>query len=277
MAAAFRRLSWQVQIGSIVVVVAILVIAAFLALQQFQAGEPIGTAAATETADVGGAAQFTPPGDRPFGIAVIGEGEVTVRPDRAVIVLGVEARAETAAEAAASTNEIAAAVITAVKLLGVADADIQTTALTLTPVYADQPPDARSELLPVEYVSANTLSITVRELDRASEVVDAALAAGANTLRSISFTLSDEIAAQQEQAALRLATLDAARKARAIAEALQGSVRGLISLNEEFVGVPQPLARVGAGLALEAAAPGVPVEPGELRVRAVVRASFVFE
>lgn len=277
MAAAFRRLSWQVQIGSIVVAVAILVIAAFLALQQFQAGEPIGTAAATETADVGGAAQFTPPGDRPFGIAVIGEGEVTVRPDRAVIVVGVEARAETAAAASAGTSETTEAVITAVKDLGVADADIQTTALTLTPVYADQPPAARSELLPVGYVSANTLSITVQKLEDASKVVDAALAAGANTLRSISFTLSDDIAAKHKRAALQLATLDAARKARAIAEALQGSVRGLISLTEEFVSAPQPLARVGAVLALEAAAPGVPVEPGELRVRAVVRASFAYE
>jgi uncharacterized protein YggE len=277
MAAAFRRLSWQVQIGSIVFVVAILVIAGFLALQQFQAGEPIGTTAATETVDVGGAAQIIPQGERPFGITVIGEGEVIVRPDRAVIVLGVEARAETAAAAAADTNEIAEAVITAVTDLGVAESDIQTTALTLTPVYADQPPAARSELLPVGYVSANTLSITVRALERASEVVDAALAAGANTLRSIRFTLSDDIAAQHKQAALRLATLDAARKARAIAEALQGNVRGLISLDEEFAGGPQPLARVGAVLALEAAAPGVPVEPGELRVRAAVRATFAYE
>jgi uncharacterized protein YggE len=168
-------------------------------------------------------------------------------------------------------------VTTAVKDLGVADADIQTTALTLTPVYADQPPAARSELLPVGYVSANTLSITVQKLEDASKVVDAALAAGANTLRSISFTLSDDIAAKHKRAALQLATLDAARKARAIAEALQGSVRGLISLTEEFVSAPQPLARVGAVLALEAAAPGVPVEPGELRVRAVVRASFAYE
>jgi uncharacterized protein YggE len=107
MAAALRRLSWQFQIGSIVVVVAILVIATFLALQQFQAGEPIGTAAAAETEDVGGAAQIIPQGDRPFGITVIGEGEVVVRPDQAVIVLGVEERAETAVEAAASTNEVA--------------------------------------------------------------------------------------------------------------------------------------------------------------------------
>ncbi len=275
MAAALRRLSWQFQIGSIVVVVAILVIATFLALQQFQAGEPIGTAAAAETEDVGGAAQIIPQGDRPFGITVIGEGEVVVRPDQAVIVLGVEERAETAVEAAASTNEVAEAVINSVKALGVDAADIQTTALTLTPVYPEQPPAVRAEALPVGYVSANTLSITVRELDRASAVVDAALAAGANSLRSIRFTLADDIAVKQ--AALRLATLDAARKARAIAEALQGSVRGLVSLTEEFVSAPQPLARVGAVLALEAAVPGVPVEPGELRVRAVVRASFAYE
>ncbi len=269
----FRRLPWQGQIGIILVVVVVLGVAGFLALQQFQAGgsEP----GESETVDVGGASQFIPQSEQPFGIIVIGEGEVLVAPDLARVVLGVEARAETAEDAINQTNAAAAKAIDAVKDVGIKDNDIQTTGVSLFPVFPRiEPAESAEPPTPSGYRSSNTITITVRNIEMTGPVVDEALAAGATSIRSIEFRLADEVQAEQKERALRLATLDAARKAHAIADALQGSVQGLISLTEEFVVVPIPqsLGRLEA-----ARAAPTPIEAGQLRVRATVRVNFSFE
>ena len=229
--------------------------------------------------DVGGAANLIPPGERPFGLHVIGEGEVVVPPDRAIITLGVEASADTAAEAADQANETAEKLIEAIR--GVSSDEneilIQTTGLSLSPVFPPAAPEQRTVSAdPVGYRSANTVSITIDRIELTSMVLDAALGAGANTVRSISFTLQDDGPAKAE--ALRLATLDAAAKARAVADALRGSVRGLISLHEDTIFVPVARSEFAVSRAMPAApAASVPVEAGELRIRATVRANFAYE
>ncbi len=267
----FRRLPWQGQIGIIVVAVAVLAVAAFLALQQFQAGG--GEPGETDTLDVGGASQFIPQSEQPFGIIVIGEGEVVVAPDLARVVLGVEATAATAEDAANQTNAVAVQVSAAAKDLGIEGDDLQTTDVSLFPVFPRIRPEESAEPpTPSGYRSSNTITITVRDIDTTGPVVDAALAAGATSILNVEFRLADDAPAKER--ALRLATLDAARKARAIAEALQGSVRGLISLTEESATIP--IARSVGALEAARAAP-TPIEVGELRVRATVRANFSYE
>ena len=275
MLALFRRFPWQAQIGMIVAIVAVLAVAGLLALRQYQAGSP-DSLPEVETVDVGGVAAILPQGERPFGIHVVGEGEVVVSPDQAIVVLGVEASADTAAEAAAQTSAVAETVIAAVRALGIEASDIQTTGLSLSPVYPPESQEAAErQAAPIGYISTNTLTITVHKIALASEVLDAALDAGANSVHAVQFTLADDTKAKE--AALRLATLDAARKARTIAESLQGSMRGLISISEDFVTVSQPRGFADIEMARAAGEVSVPVEPGELRVRAVVRANFAYE
>ena len=275
----YRRAPWQAQLLTILVIVAVLIIVGFLALRQFQAGDPSISAEPTSV-DVGGAANLIPPGERPFGLHVIGEGEVVVPPDRAIVTLGVEASADTAAEAADQANETAEKLIEAIR--GVSSDEneilIQTTGLSLSPVFPPAAPEQRTvSANPVGYRSANTVTITIDRIELTSMVLDAALGAGANTVRSISFTLQDDGPAKAE--ALRLATLDAAAKARAVADALRGSVRGLISLHEDTIFVPVARSEFAVARAMAAApaAAAVPVEAGELRIRATVRANFAYE
>ncbi len=276
---AFRRLSWQLQIFLIIALVAIVVVLGFVALQQFRAGEPSGVPE-TETVNVGGTAQFLPQTDQLFGILVVGHGEVVVEPDQAVVVLGIEANEETAEEAAAQTNAAAQAVIGALEKLEVARSDIKSAGLSLSPVFPPDSPEGDSPTeppAPIGYHSSHTLRITVRDVEVTSRVLDAALAAGANTIESVVFSLADDTAVKT--AALSLATLDAAAKAKAIAIALQGSVRGLISISEDFVSVPRirGLDVRGEAAAFAQASAQASVAPGELRVQATVRANFAFE
>ena len=274
----YRRTAWQFQLLTIILIVAALVVIGFIGLQQFQAGDPGEQPPASKTVDIGGAAAILPAGERPFGLHVLGEGEVLVTPDRSIVELGVEASASTAAAAAEQANTTAERLVAAVREISSNPEEIQikTTGISLAPVFPPvqaQPRPKSSD--PVGYRSSNTITITIDQLDLTSSVLDAALAAGANTVHSISFTLKSDGPAKER--ALRLAVLDAANKARVAAEALQGSVRGLISLNEEYVHVP--IARSSRSAFPEAAmSPGsVPVEAGQLRIRATVRANFAYE
>jgi uncharacterized protein YggE len=285
MLSIYRRASWQIQLTTIVVVVAVLVIIGFLGLQQFQAGDPENVSQERTTVDVGGAAAISlPQGERPFGLHVIGEGEVVVTPDRSIVMLGVSASADTAAEAAGTASATVESLIEAIR--GVSSSEdeiqIQTTGISLSPVFPPLGPitPARSATLqrerspePIGYRSSNTITVTIDRLDITSNVLDAALGAGANTVRSVTFALQDDGPAKAS--ALRLAVLDAAAKARVVADALQGSVRGVISMTEEFVNVP--VARGGMFAEAATVRGSVPVEPGELRIRAVVRANFAYE
>ena len=273
----YRRTAWQLQLLTIILIVAALVVVGFLGLPQFQAGDPGEQPPASKTVDIGGAAAILPAGERPFGLHVLGEGEVTVTPDRSIVELGVEASASTAAAAAEQASATAERLVAAVREISSNpdDIQIQTTGISLAPVFQPATPTQPRSANPVGYRSSNTITITIDQLDLTSSVLDAALAAGANTVHSISFTLKSDGPAKER--ALRLAVLDAANKARVAAEALQGSVRGLISLNEEYVHVP--IARSSRSAFPEAAMSpaSVPVEAGQLRIRATVRANFAYE
>jgi len=274
----YRRAAWQLQLLTIILIVAALVVVGFLGLQQFQAGDPGEQPPASKTVDIGGAAAILPAGERPFGLHVLGEGEVIVTPDRSIVELGVEASASTAAAAAEQASATAERLVAAVREISSnpEDIQIQTTGISLAPVFPPVQAQPRPQSAnPVGYRSSNTITITIDKLDLTSSVLDAALAAGANTVHSISFTLKSDGPAKER--ALRLAVLDAANKARVAAEALQGSVRGLISLNEEYVHVPVARSTRSAFPEAAMSSGSVPVEAGQLRIRATVRANFAYE
>lgn len=207
-------------------------------------------------------------------ITVAGEGEVRAEPDLAVVSVGVTSIAPTAQEAMSEVNRRMAAVVAGAKALGVQDRDVQTSGLALQPVYRTR---IRGDDLPPEieaYRASNSVSLTVRDLARASTVLDSATTNGANVIGGLRFGLSnvEELRIQ----ALARATANADAKARAIAGAAGVSIRGIMSIAEEGVSVPRPQAEAVMALravpAADAAPP--PVEGGEMIVRARIRASY---
>jgi uncharacterized protein YggE len=163
-------------------------------------------------------------------------------------------------------------VIASARALGVESRDIQTTGLTLQPIFrprvrSDDPPEIEA------YRASNNVSLTVRDIGRAGAVLDAASRNGANVIGGLRFGLStlDELRRQ----ALANAVREAERKARAMASAAGVNMGAVISIVEEGVQAPRPLAQAEAVRAApaDAFAPP-PVEPGELVIRARVRASY---
>lgn len=214
----------------------------------------------------------------PPSLAVTGNGEVWADPDEAIVRLGATAQAPTARAAQAEVNRIAGAVRSALAAAGVAEERLQTSELSLHPVYAHPGPRDAPDQEPriVGYRASNVVSVRLSEMERVAAVIDAGLGAGANRLEGLSFTLADDRGARQE--ALRRAVRAAQEKAQAIAGALGVDLGPVLEASEGSMAVqPPPYGLQRMAMAAEGAMPATPVESGQVQVRAEVSVRYRIE
>jgi len=201
-------------------------------------------------------------------LTVSADAQVKAAPDQALVRLGVEAEAPTAARASDAEATAMAAVIAAIKQTGVASNDIQTTGLSLEPQYTNGTPNAPPKIR--GFNASNTVQVTVNDISRVGAVVDAGLGAGANRLDGVDFTLKDDTSFRTE--ALKKAAHTAALKAQALADALGVHLGPLASVIEGGAGGPPPPLPMRAMASYAGAA--TPVEPGRLNVGASVTLQY---
>jgi len=197
------------------------------------------------------------------GITVVGTGSVTTPPDTAAWSFGVQTSAETAEAALSANSEAMKRVVASLTDAGVSGDDLQTEQVSVWPRTGDD------GVAIVGYDASNTVRATVRDLDRAGGIVDAAVAAGANQVYGPSLTVSDADA--QYQAAVDAAFDDARARAEAIAEKAGVTLGAPVAIVEGGGGVPVPYYR---GAVAEAAAADVAVEPGTQDVGASLTVTF---
>ena len=210
-----------------------------------------------------------PTGANEHTIAVSGTGRIVLSPDTADLRLGVSATAKTVKAARSLAATSMTAVIASLKNLGIADKDIQTTTLSLQPVY-DYSLNTNPPRL-TGYQLSNAIAVTVRDLDKLGDAIDNALAAGATSLDGVSFRVADQTAAEQQA---RQAAMDQAKaKANTLADAAGVSISGVASISETVAPVPYP---VYYGYAAGAPEKDVqtPVQPGSTEV--IVTVSVVY-
>ena len=103
----------------------------------------------------------TSDGQSEHTIAVVGVGSVGVAPDVAEVTIGVEVTRPAVKDARDAAATAMTAVVAAVKRVGVADKDVRTDNLSLSPVY-----DYSKGSKLTGYQFSNTLTITVREMEK---------------------------------------------------------------------------------------------------------------
>ena len=207
----------------------------------------------------GCAGRVAGPGVEDDVIAVTGIGRFSAAPDTALLTLGVDSNAATLAEATSDAARRMTAVVARIKSFGVADADVATVSYSVDPRMAPADPLRRDE--PPRIVGfhvGNVAQVTVRKLADAGPMLDAAVAAGANTVRGIRFTLADSATAQSQARASAVA--DALAKARQLASAAGVKLGPVLSIRESSVSQPIPMR------AMAARAESTPIEPGQLEV-----------
>ncbi|MBQ9007919.1 MAG: SIMPL domain-containing protein [Clostridia bacterium] len=162
-------------------------------------------------------------------IAVSGTGETQVSADTAIISLGVNTQSKEVLEAQQTVNTNIAAVRKALLDNGVSEENINTDYLNIYAIYDYT--DNREQV--VAYNANSTLAVKVTDMDKVGALIDAAFAAGANTLNGITFSASDTESAQAE--ALRLAVADAKAKAEVLAEAAGLKIVGIERISDSNV------------------------------------------
>ncbi len=194
-------------------------------------------------------------------ISVTGTGTVSVVPDMATLNLGVTTMGDTAGAAMTANNEALTAVIGRLIAAKVADRDMQTSNLSLSPNWVAKADGSGQEVK--GYVASNQLTVRIRDLSSVGAVLDAAVQDGANTLNGLVFGLTDDHA--QQDGARKAAVANAMARAKVIAEAA-GAKLGPIASITEGAGYQPPMPMAS----FKADAASVPVAAGEIGVQAQV-------
>jgi len=204
-------------------------------------------------------------------ITVSGRGVVDREPDQAVIMLAVESSAATAEAAAQSNAETMERMIGALRRLGLERDRIRTISYQLHPEYARDPQPRGGEHEPriVGYRAINMVQVTVDDIGRVGEIIDAAIAAGANRVTGLNFQMRDPERARID--ALALAVRNARVEAEALAAAFGETLGPVLSVSTTGM-IPPPMP-VAMDRMVEMAA-RTPIEPGTVRVEATVTAVF---
>lgn len=201
-------------------------------------------------------------------LSVYGSGKAYLTPDLATIYVGVHTDGEDASKAVASNNEQSEKVAEALVEAGIASNDIQTSNFS---IYPQQQYDQSGQITGTTYVVDNSVLVTVRDINKISDTLNAVVEAGANSINSIQFDVSDKSAGLVE--AREAAIEDAQSQAEQIAESTGFELGEIQSIVVSSGGFPGPIfAGVGGGAAVAEAV--VPIAPGQMVV--TVEANLVY-
>ena len=240
-------------------------------------------AAAQSTASV----SIAPLGPGSALLSLTAEGQSRRTPDIALFNAGVVTQAATATEALADNSRRMDRVIAALKRAGIAERDIQTSAISLQPRYSDPERDAqilarstgRPYVPPTEaariigYEARNTVQVRVRKLGEMGKIIDTLISEGANQVDGPNFTLDEPREA--------LAVAVGRRRAELYAQATGMRVARLLSVSEGggYYPVQQAIVVTGSRIGYGGAPPPpppppAPVSPGELSLGVNVSMQF---
>ena len=207
-------------------------------------------------------------------ITVVGEGIVNIKPDIAKTTIGVETIKGTVKEASDENQEIIATVIEALMAVGVADKDLQTAGFN---IYAEQfvAPESGPQAEPqYRYHVTNQVQVTIRDIDKVGDVLDAAIEAGANSTYGVEFRLDDQEGARSEARALAIESANA--KAVELAGLTSVTVGQVLSVSEVIGNSPYYSAPSAAAYGLGGGG-GTPISAGELQLTMQVQVTYAIE
>lgn len=189
-------------------------------------------------------------------------------PDIAYVSIGVRTTGVTAQAAQAENARITQAFLNAVKEQGIAEDDLETQSLNVYEDYEN----------PQQTVVENTYRVTIRNIDTVGTVLDAAVAAGANSTYSLSFDLSDRDSVYME--ALAKAMENVGKKATAVAKAGGYTIvrpQSIMEGNAGYSAEPYMTEKSAAMDTGAAAGAVTPITPQEIEVSATVTGTYIIQ
>jgi uncharacterized protein YggE len=192
-----------------------------------------------------------------------GQAELRVAPDRAIVRLTTEARAQTAKAAQQAEARAMTAVRKALADSRIPDESVRTLSYELQLEYDY----VQGKQTPRGYVARHVLEVRVDDLPQLGDVIGKAVDSGAAAVSGIQFDVKARDGLERE--ALRKAVEDARARADAAAAGAGMAVAGVIRIEEQrqFEG-PRPM-MLQRGMAADAAV-ATPIAAGEIEIRSTV-------
>lgn len=160
----------------------------------------------------------------PNTIAVSGMAEQEVAPDMAYIDVGINVRADDAETARTQEAQIASQIRRALLGLAITDNDLQNTSYYL---YQEYKVDRNGVRTADKYVLDSSIKVTVKDLDKLSQVIDNVVEAGATNISNITYALSTQNIIQRQL--LATAVENARDKAAVVANAGSRTLGNMLS------------------------------------------------
>lgn len=198
-------------------------------------------------------------------VTVSGTATVRSAPDQALVSLGVQTQANTAQGALQQNADRMTKVLAALAGLGITEDDLATSNVSLWPTYGNTGTDITG------YQASNQVDVTVHDITKAGEVIDAGVDAGANLTNGISFTLSDDNPALDR--ALADAVRDARGKAEIMASAGNASLGQVVMMVESSAPTYPPV-YYGRDMAVAEGGASTPIEPPTLESQVSVSVTW---
>jgi hypothetical protein len=203
-------------------------------------------------------------------ITVVGTGKVTGKPDIARVTVGIETQAPSLQTAVDDNKAKMNGLLETLQELGLAEKDIRTSNYS---VYTERvsPPASGAEVSANQmiYHVTNQVDVTLRDVNQIGNVLDKAVAAGANNIYGVNFSVEDT--AKLEADARAKAVADGQARAEELAQ-LNGVQLGEVLTVSEVVGGAVPLYR-DAAMGLGGGG-GTPVQPGELEMSVSIQITY---
>ena len=166
----------------------------------------------------------------PRTLSVTGSGVVQAAPDMAEITVGVSTMAPTAREALDTNNDQTVKVFAFLRSAGVADKDMQSTNLSVSPRYRNYRPNENGPPEVIGYIVNNSVRVAVRDLASFGSVIDGVVTAGGNNINGIQFDVSERKALTRKASAN--AVQDAIEQAENIAAAAGVKLGRILSISQ---------------------------------------------
>jgi uncharacterized protein YggE len=212
-------------------------------------------------------------------VSTSGTATVKVDPDKVSVNIGVDTNGATAEEAAAANAELMEKVLTALRDLGIADDQLNTSWFSVYPVYghkdpADmcimiypQPPECNPSNVITGYTASNSITVTLDADENVGSVIDSAVAAGATNVNGANFFVSTERQEEIRSGLIEQAIDNARSRADKAAATVEMEISGVKSINLNDVYFPvfyKELAQADAGAS-------IPILPGQQEVSMTVQ------
>jgi uncharacterized protein YggE len=199
-------------------------------------------------------------------ITVTGIGVISVKPDMAVLTVGVQTQDAKAATAQQENARQMDVLTKAIKGAGIAEADIRTSGYS---IYENYDYSNNSQKV-IGYVVNNNVTINIRDTAKISAIIDLAAQSGANRINGLDFTVSDESKYYVE--ALKAAVQNAKAKGEVLAAAGGVSLGQVLQMAEASYGGALTKTSYNEAASFMAAGDraATPIETGTLEISANV-------